>query len=61
MPTINGRKVVNFRLVKEGFQAIFEDDADKYTHVGGGNYKPKGKEDDENDLLSIKMEIDLFK
>ena len=26
MPTINGRKVVNFRLVKEGFQAIFEDD-----------------------------------
>ena len=48
MPTINGRKVVNFRLVKEGFQAIFEDDADKYTHVGGGNYKPKGKEDDEN-------------
>ena len=48
MPTINGRKVVNFRLVKEGFQAIFEDDVDKYTHVGGGNYKPKGKEDDEN-------------
>ena len=47
MPTINGKKVVTFRLMKEGFYSIFEDEKEdeKYTHVGGGNYKLKGKED----------------
>jgi hypothetical protein len=49
MPTINGKKVVTFRLIKEGKQAIFEDDTEdaKYTHIGYGKYKQVGKEEDE--------------
>jgi len=47
MPTINGKKVVTFRLMKEGFHTIFEDEKEdeKYTHIGYGKYKLKGKED----------------
>jgi GNAT superfamily N-acetyltransferase len=29
MPTINGKKVVTFRLVKEGFQAVFEEETNE--------------------------------
>ena len=49
MPTINGKKVVTFRLIKEGKQAIFEDETEdtKYTHIGYGKYKQVGKEEDE--------------
>jgi nicotinamide mononucleotide adenylyltransferase len=49
MPTINGKKVVTFRLVKEGKQVIFEDETEdaKYTHIGYGKYKQVGKEEDE--------------
>lgn len=49
MPTINGKKVVTFRLVKEGKQIIFEDETEdsKYTHIGYGKYKQVGKEEDE--------------
>jgi hypothetical protein len=48
MPTINGKKVVTFRLVKEGKQVFFENDKDdeKYTHIGYGRYKETGKEKD---------------
>ena len=48
MPTINGKKVVTFRLVKEGKQVFFEGDKEdeKYTHIGYGRYKEKGKEKD---------------
>jgi hypothetical protein len=48
MPTINGKKVVTFRLVKEGKQVFFENDKEdeKYTHIGYGRYKEKGKEKD---------------
>jgi hypothetical protein len=50
MPTINGKKVVTFRLVKEGKQVFFEGDKEdeKYTHIGYGKYKEKGKEKDTN-------------
>jgi len=50
MPTINGKKVVTFRLVKEGKQVFFEDEKEdeKYTHIGYGKYKEKGKEKDTN-------------
>jgi hypothetical protein len=50
MPTINGKKVATFRMIKEGYQVIFEDENDdsKYTHIGHGVYKQKGKEDDES-------------
>ena len=50
MPTINGKKVVTFRLVKEGKQVFFEDEKEdgKYTHIGYGKYKEKGKEKDSN-------------
>ena len=50
MPTINGKKVVTFRLVKEGKQVFFEDDKEdeKYTHIGYGKFKLKGKEKDSN-------------
>ncbi len=45
MPTINGKKVVTFRILKEGKQVIFESKEDeKYTHVSFGNYKLKGQE-----------------
>ena len=48
MPTINGKKVVTFRMIKEGNQIFFEDENEdaKYTHIGYGRYKLKGKEDD---------------
>jgi len=48
MPTINGKKVVTFRMIKEGTQIFFEDENEdaKYTHLGYGRYKLKGKEDD---------------
>lgn len=48
MPTINGKKVVTFRLVKEGKQVFFEGDKEdeRYTHIGYGRYKEKGKEKD---------------
>jgi hypothetical protein len=48
MPTINGKKVVTFRMIKEGKQIFFEDENEdaKYTHIGYGRYKLKGKEDD---------------
>ena len=50
MPTINGKKVATFRMIREGYQVIFEDENDdsKYTHIGHGVYKQKGKEDDES-------------
>ena len=50
MPTINGKKVATFRMIKEGLQVIFEDDNEdsKYTHIGHGVYKQKGKEGDES-------------
>jgi hypothetical protein len=50
MPTINGKKVVTFRMIKEGFQVIFEDEKEdeKYTHIGYGKFKQKGKEKDTN-------------
>ena len=50
MPTINGKKVATFRMIKEGYQVIFEDENDdsKYTHIGHGVYKQTGKEDDES-------------
>jgi hypothetical protein len=60
MPTINGKKVVTFRLMKEGFEVLFEDDSDKYTHVGYGIYKKKGKEDDE-DAETFKKDGDSFR
>lgn len=46
MPTINGKKVVTFRLVKEGKHIIFEAEKEdeKYTHISFGNYKLKGQE-----------------
>jgi len=49
MPTINGKKVVTFRILKEGKQILFENDAEdaKYTHIGYGKYKQVGKEEDE--------------
>jgi hypothetical protein len=48
MPTINGKKVVTFRLIKEGKQVFFEGDKEdeRYTHIGYGRYKEKGKEKD---------------
>jgi len=48
MPTINGKKVATFRMIKEGKQVIFEDanEDSKYTHIGYGKYKLKGKEKD---------------
>jgi hypothetical protein len=50
MPTINGKKVVTFRLVKEGKQVFFENDKEdeKYIHIGYGRYKETGKEKDAN-------------
>ena len=50
MPTINGKKVATFRMIKEGFEVIFEDENEdsKYTHIGHGVYKQKGKEDDKS-------------
>jgi hypothetical protein len=50
MPTINGKKVVTFRIVKEGIEVFFENDTEdsKYTHIGYGRYKQKGKEDDKS-------------
>ena len=49
MPTINGKKVVTFRILKEGKQVLFEDETEdaKYTHIGYGKYKQVGKEEDE--------------
>jgi GNAT superfamily N-acetyltransferase len=50
MPTINGKKVATFRLMNEGFETIFEDETEdeKYTHIGYGKFKEKGKEKDPN-------------
>ena len=50
MPTINGKKVVTFRMVNEGKYVIFEGEKDdeKYTHIGYGKYKEKGKEKNSN-------------
>ena len=50
MPTINGKKVATFRMIKEGKHVLFEDENEdsKYTHIGYGKYKLKGKEDDES-------------
>jgi GNAT superfamily N-acetyltransferase len=50
MPTINGKKVATFRLMNEGFETIFEDEKEdeKYTHIGYGKFKEKGKEKDPN-------------
>lgn len=48
MPTINGKKVATFRMIEEGKEVIFEDSNEdsKYTHIGYGKYKQKGKEKD---------------
>ena len=48
MPTINGKKVATFRMIEEGTEVIFEasNEDEKYTHIGYGRYKLKGKEDD---------------
>jgi len=74
MPTINGKKVVTFRIVKnanifENHVELHEDEKpkdfktsqqekedEKYTHIGYGKFKQKGKEDSDTASIFVKQD-----